>query len=118
MPNTFNLKLAITLLIVLAAIGLSFFIKSNPKSGNKSIDEGLSPRPEVIKWIETNYGKEHKKKVALNRLAEVDQYILTHPEEFMEAERRDALALACYEVAFPSTSEQLDGIAPYEALSA
>ena len=104
-------------IILIAGIVLLFFFTRSPKNKNDAVDEGSNPRPEVLKWIEKNYGQDHKKKVALTRLAEADQYILIRPDEAMKIEALESLAMECYGIAFP-TNEKKDDLPPYEALAA
>lgn len=89
-----------------------------PRIERELVDEGSAPRPDVVEWIEKHYETEPRKKVALTRLAEAAQYILTHPDADSEADKKDALALACYSVAFGDDKDRVDGMPAYEALAA
>lgn len=106
------LGLAIALLLIL------FFIRS-PRAGNSAVDEGQTPRPDVVEWIEKYFGQDHRKKVALTRLAEIDQYILTHEDAGGETNKMVSLAMSCYLIAFGSDGkDRVDGMPAYEALEA
>ena len=78
----------------------------------------MKGRIRAPEWIERHYGHDPKKKTALTRLAEADQYLLTHPDATMDAYERGSLALACYFVAFDRTTDHIDGMPIYEALDA
>lgn len=114
-----NFKWVTATIALIAAIALLYFFTRSPKNKNDSIDEGSAPRQEILNWIEKHFGQDHKKKVALTRLAEAHQYILTHPDSMMDGSDRDSLAMECYMIAFGLDSEEkIDGLPPYEALGA
>lgn len=117
MFRTSNQKWFIFIIMLILVILLAFVLFRSPKNGKESIDEGPKPRADVLEWIEKHYEQDHKKKVALTRLAEAHQYILTHSDSMMDGSDRDSLAMACYGIAFP-TNEKIDGLPPYEALGA
>ncbi len=117
MLDNSKFKWVIATIALIAAIALFFFFTRSPKNKNDAVDEGSNPRPEVLEWIKKNYGKDHKKKVALTRLAEVNQYILTQPNEAMKLADLESVAMECYGIAFP-TNEKFDDLPVYEALDA
>lgn len=105
--------------VLVLALAIILFLIRRPEPGTTSIDEGPRPRQEVLDWIENHFGQDHKKKVALTRLAEAHQYILTHPDSMMDGSDRDSLAMECYVIAFPlGTEGEIDGLSPDEALGA
>ncbi|HMN69387.1 MAG TPA: hypothetical protein PKC28_12670 [Bdellovibrionales bacterium] len=77
---------AVVALLVLLTIILRL---RRPGIEKEVFDEGVGPRSDVIEWIDKHYGHDHRKKVALTRLAEGHQYILTHPDAGIEADRKE-----------------------------
>lgn len=75
-------------------------------------------RPEIMEWIEKNYSQEPRKKTAMTRLAEFNQYLLAHPGSGLDIERKESLAMSCYSIAFNASEYSVDGLPPYKALDA
>ncbi|MGZ3723989.1 MAG: hypothetical protein ACXVA9_13695 [Bdellovibrionales bacterium] len=117
MTTKLNLKtilIAGGLLILIILSAIYFFGR---KSEISTIDEGAAPRKDVLEWI-TKYSDGDLKKVqALTRLAEADQYVLTHLDAVMDAEELDSQAMGCYFIAFPN-GDEIDGMPVYDALAA
>lgn len=114
MFNQTNLKWVIVGGAFVLVFAIILFLR-RPGPETSSVDEGPRPRQEVLDWIEKHYGQDHKKKVALTRLAEVDQYILVYRNKALEVAELESLAMECYGDAFPS-NEKIDNLPPYEAI--
>jgi len=72
-------------------------------------------RSEVLDWIDDNF--EGRKKTALLRLAEANQYLLAHPEEIEAVRLRVDFGMSCYSLVF-EPSEEFNGVSVYKALTA
>jgi len=90
---------------------------SNLEQEVESDEEGLNPRPDVIDWIDKHFADRSKKKTAMLRLAEADQYLLANPDETDKADELSAWALACAFDAFGESRDEVDGEIYYDAIS-
>ena len=77
-------------LLVLASF--IYFWPSRPGAS-----ETIQPRADVMAWINTYFGQDQRKVVAMTRLAESQQFKLFYPtSRSMEIERQETLAMACF----------------------
>lgn len=109
--------LALIVILAFFSCQRSQFLIPNLIMENGSALEGLDPRPDVLAWIEKHYGSDPKRKMAMLRLAEADQYILAAPDDVDKASDLNSVAMACYDIAFSSDRPTIDGEPIFEAIS-
>ena len=93
-------------LILIAVIYSGWTLLVDAASGPETIEV----RPDVVAWIDKHFGRNPRKKAAMLRLAESDQFIIFYPTSMaLKIERADSIAMECYWLAFSETIGQPDG---------
>ena len=81
--------------------------------------ETIRPRADVVAWINKHFAPNHRKVVAMTRMAESQQFKLFYPTSMtMKIERAEAHALSCYMIAFGEERREMNGLQPYDAVAA